>query len=847
MFKKILFIIFQISFFINIWSQENENFVLLKSVLKSIEIQHKVTFNYLEVDIANIKIISPQKKLTLENKLTYLESVTHLKFQIIEDNNIIVKQNLNFKKYKIEGFVYSKIDNLPLENASILLSDGKVIITDSKGYFEIETNQKLGLTISYMGFRNKNFSVDQLKWDQLNMIFLDENIIEINEVKSTHLVSGIIKSSDGSYVLRPKSMEILPGLIEPDVFQAMLKLPGIYSTDESVSSINVRGGTHDQNLFLWNGIKIYQTGHFFGLISTLNPYLSSKINIYKNGSSAFYGDGVSCVVDISTNPNLLENNKFSAGINMINGDLYAKANLSNLSYIEVSGRKSITEFIQTPTYKQYFNRSFQNISILNYSTNESVTYDVDEDFNFYDFTIKYFHKINEKNKFIFDYIKVSDHLIVDQKNTDENPDFQRSNSLHQKNSGVNFDWEFKWNLKNNLNVSMSHSQYELDGENKDLITEVNKKQENIIFDNSLKFKNNLKLNNKYSFNYGYQFSSLKTESIDLEENTNSIINRNDIESLKQHSLIGEIFFCDSISNLKFTFGLRSNYIEQFNQFWIEPSINMNYGITDFFNVNLAAELKSQNTFQIIKFHNDFFGIEKRRWVLANNSNFPIQKSKQLSLELNYIQNNWLINVETYLKKINGINSLSQGFQNQYESTETQGSYYSKGIEFFIQKKINHFITSLNYNISDSEYNFPNLSTPVFTNSFELDKIFSFTEIYENQNFKFAIGSKWHSGKPETDPISTEINYSDPLHPYIEFGSPNSKYMSNFFQIDLSGNYKWVGKNKAQYKIGVSILNIFDKKNETGEFYTINTTYNSIEEVTTYGVGRTPNISFRVVY
>jgi hypothetical protein len=233
--------------------------------------------------------------------------------------------------------------------------------------------------------------------------------------------------------------------------------------------------------------------------------------------------------------------------------------------------------------------------------------------------------------------------------------------------------------------------------------------------------------------------------------------------------------------------------------------------------------------------------------LANNSNFPIQKSKQLSLELNYNQNNWLINVETYLKKINGINSLSQGFQNQYESTETQGSYSSKGIEFFIQKKINHFITSLNYNISDSEYNFPNLSTPVFTNSFELDKIFSFTEIYENQNFKFAIGSKWHAGKPETDPISTVINYSDPLHPYIEFGSPNSKYMSSFFQIDLSGNYKWVGKNKAQYKIGVSILNIFDKKNETSEFYTINTTYNSIEEVTTYGVGRTPNVSFRVVF
>ena len=113
----------------------------------------------------------------------------------------------------------------------------------------------------------------------------------------------------------------------------MLQIPGIYSADESISSINVRGGTHDQNLFLWNGIKMYQTGHFFGLISAFNPNLAHTISIIKNGTSAFFGESVSSVVDISSNSNKFKKNSFSAGINMIDADVYSKFKISEKSFI----------------------------------------------------------------------------------------------------------------------------------------------------------------------------------------------------------------------------------------------------------------------------------------------------------------------------------------------------------------------------------------------------------------------------------------------------------------------------------------------------------------------------------
>jgi hypothetical protein len=69
------------------------------------------------------------------------------------------------------------------------------------------------------------------------------------------------KYIDGSTVLNTKKFGILPGLVDPDVLQS-IQLYGVESTNESIANINVRGGTNDQNLMLWDDIKMYHSGHF---------------------------------------------------------------------------------------------------------------------------------------------------------------------------------------------------------------------------------------------------------------------------------------------------------------------------------------------------------------------------------------------------------------------------------------------------------------------------------------------------------------------------------------------------------------------------------------------------------
>lgn len=160
-------------------------------------------------------------------------------------------------------------------------------------------------------------------------------------------------------------------MIEPDVLQTIQALPGVQSVDERVSNLNIRGGTHDQNLILWDGIKMYQSGHFFGLISAFNPYLTESVVVSKNGTSARYGDGISSIIDMRSSNTIDKAFSGGTGFNLINADVFSKIPLSDKTELLVSARRSVTDLIITPTYDQYFKRIFQDTDITNNQGNTS--------------------------------------------------------------------------------------------------------------------------------------------------------------------------------------------------------------------------------------------------------------------------------------------------------------------------------------------------------------------------------------------------------------------------------------------------------------------------------------------
>jgi hypothetical protein len=842
--KHIYIIFFCFVFILPITGQDNNKAIGLNYVLQAIEKKHQITFNYIETDIIEITITPPNSTISLVEKLNYLQKTTNLIFENI--NNKFVNISKKTEVDLICGYVFSKNDNAPQEGATIHLLNGKNAVTDRKGYFELSKESATEIEISHIGFTTQKILISNSNRKNCIKIYLDFEVLKLDDViTNQYLTSGISKTIDGKFVIKPKKLGILPGLIEPDVLQTMLQIPGIYSVDESLSSINVRGGTHDQNLFLWNGIKMYQTGHFFGLISAFNPNLAHTISISKNGSSAFYGESVSSVVDISSDSNKFEKPQFSAGINLINLDVYSKFNINKKGFLEIAARKSITDLIETPTYKKYYNRAFQNTTITNFSTYKSEDYNSEDTFSFYDVTLKYSQKIGEKDQIIIDLITINDQLDINQSATIDSSFRSENNTLYQKNQGGNLLWKRNWNSKNTSKINLFASSYALNAQ-KNKIQDIQIiKQENSVIEGGLKIENNHYISPKFTINDGYQFDEIGTTNLD--EVSNPIYFKQVKEVLRTHALIVDGKYKDTLSRIFFNAGMRLNYVEKFKKHLVEPRFQFNYGISQSLSVEVLGEFKSQNCYQIIDRQQDYFGIEKRRWILSNNTSIPIQRSKQASISVSFNKNNWLITADTYYKKVDGINSSTQGFQNQLEFANIIGNYVVLGTEVLVQKKINHFISWLSYTYNDNNYNFPTLEQTTFSNNFELDHIVSWAGAYEIKNLKIALGSKWYSGRPETTPSSLEINNSNPSSPTIDYNAPNNKHLEDFFQVNFSTTYKWESANKTQYKLGLSVINVFNKKNEISEYYRINSTTNSIEDVKTYSLERTPNLSFRVVF
>jgi hypothetical protein len=332
--KGVFTLLFSLVWVLTLFGQDQGVALPLKEILVAIEKQHKVTFNYIEEEILVFKIPAPNPKNTLEQKIDYIQTQTKLRFKFVNDQSITISNNQKLDK-PLCGYLVDSESNLPVFNATIRISGTNVyVLSDEKGFFQLPVVSSNPIEINHVSYASKTVLVNEIYVDNCPTFPLNLTVQELEEVVAqVYLTTGIRKKTEGTFEIKPKKFGILPGLVEPDVLQTMQQIPGIISTDETIANVNVRGGTHDQNLFLWNGIRLFQTGHFYGLISALNPNLAHTIQLSKNGSSAFYGESVSSVIDISSRSNSVENTSSTIGVNMINAELYTKVKTSDTSSV----------------------------------------------------------------------------------------------------------------------------------------------------------------------------------------------------------------------------------------------------------------------------------------------------------------------------------------------------------------------------------------------------------------------------------------------------------------------------------------------------------------------------------
>ncbi|MFT5892317.1 MAG: hypothetical protein ACI9Y7_002427, partial [Dokdonia sp.] len=345
-------------------AQESEQKIPVLDLITALEKEHDIQFNYAVEDLEGMLLLPLSRKRTLEETLSYLQKATGL--TITKVGSRIYYITKKEEHTRICGYLRDAETKVAIVGATLKTAN-EAIVTDDTGYFEFSENLSNALIeIRHLGYKNILRKSEFFSKDTCGVIYLYADEIALSKVILTgYLVKGIDKKSNGTTLIDFSKFSILPGLIETDVLQSVQALPGIISVDETISNINIRGGSNDQNLLLWDDIKMYQSGHFFGLISGFNPQITNTVSIIKNGTNVSYTDGVSGTIAMQTDTKITTDFKASLGANLLSADAFVDIPFSEKSSVQVGVRKSLSDLVTTPTYTSFFNRITQETEVQN--------------------------------------------------------------------------------------------------------------------------------------------------------------------------------------------------------------------------------------------------------------------------------------------------------------------------------------------------------------------------------------------------------------------------------------------------------------------------------------------------
>jgi len=810
-------------------------------VLQLIETHYKVKFSYEDILLHHISISINLKNKSLSETIIALNNKTNLIFKPISKRYITISSPLKSNSISICGRVLSTTKDI-LSGATILYK-GTGKITNKNGYFFIDnmTEQSL-IKINYLGFKSVVIKAKTLDTLPCKTIYLNEKKENLKNVEITKfLTKGISKKTDGSFLILPKKLGILPGLTEPDIFQSLQLLPGISSPNETATGLHVNGGTPDQNLILWEGIKVYHKGHLFGEISAFNPYISKKIIFFNKGTNPKYDDRISSVIDISTSNRVPKKIKGGFGFNLIETDAFLNIPiLKNKFSIQISGRRSYTDLLKSYTYKRLSNHAFQNTTISN-------TSNVKDKFFFYDYNIKALWKFSSSNYISITHLKIENNLNFELGEKDSISTIF-DNTLNTKNTGYSINWHKKWNNKISQTINGNISKYEL-FYNK--FTEFNEStinrfiKLNRVYDSGLGFNLKNNISTTKTLSGGYQYSLKYVGYAFLNIDPNQVSNLDVKENyLTSNSIYGSYSY-NNYRKLNFFSGFRLNHYTLVNKLFFEPRIRIGIYLSKHLKYTITGEFKTQVINQINETINSGIGLENQLWSLADKTRFPVITGTQLTSGLLYSTNNFTISAYIYTKKIKGVTTLNNGFGDIIDNDYHKGKSHILGINFYLKKTYRHYKTWISYSYNSTKTKFSGLNNnQYFTGNFNILNNFYWSHAYTFKNFNFALGWRWQSGQPYTK--ATGIKVINGKTEIVNDGI-NKYHLPNYNRLDISStyNFKFLKHPLINGKIGLSFLNLLNTKNILTRNYFENPINNKIETIDKISLKSIPNFVFRL--
>ncbi|MCB0846690.1 MAG: TonB-dependent receptor plug domain-containing protein, partial [Bacteroidetes bacterium] len=207
-------------------------------------------------------------------------------------------------------------------------------------------------------------------------IELKEAVANLKEVViEAEKGANVAETQMGREKIEIQALKQLPTLLgEVDVLSAIKTLPGVQSSGENSTGLNVRGGSAGQNLILFNEAPIYNSAHLFGFFSVFNPEVIKEVELYKSGIPAEYGGRISSVLEVNSKDGNKKQFAGSGGIGLISGRLALEGPIiKDKMSILVSGRSTYSDWL----LKRIPNEEIAGTNASFYDLHTRLAYEID--------------------------------------------------------------------------------------------------------------------------------------------------------------------------------------------------------------------------------------------------------------------------------------------------------------------------------------------------------------------------------------------------------------------------------------------------------------------------------------
>ncbi len=354
----------------------------------------------------------------------------------------------------VSGTVTDEATGETLIGATILDEiSGKGTVTNSYGRYSLTIHQdSVRLRVSYVGYTSQLFGLKMDKATELNIRL--EPAVELQTVTIRAERPTDPKSSQLSAIAIPvehlKSVPVLFG--EVDVLKTLQLMPGVQGGSEGMSGMYVRGGGPDENLFLLDGVPIYNVNHLGGFFSAFNADAVKNVTLYKGSFPARFSGRLSSVLDVTTNNGNDKEYHGLVNIGLISAKLALEGPIvKEKTTFSLSARRTYGDLLIQPVFALANSGQYEKLKAGYY---------------FYDFNGKITHKFSERSRLYASYYMGDDDVYTRIKY-----EGSYTGDIYRNTFNMNMDWgnivgSLRWNYVINpqlfMNITGSFTRYRFD-------------------------------------------------------------------------------------------------------------------------------------------------------------------------------------------------------------------------------------------------------------------------------------------------------------------------------------------------------------------------------------------------